>query len=181
MTTFGQWRRGEGRTVSSTELALPDAARTFQGERAGFATRLFACLADLVLIAAVMFGLWLAISVLQLIFTPGVDIDAPTIGQLVVAGYLLAAIYWTGAWATTGRSLGAWLMGVRVVSRSGNRLSWPMSFLRALFCVSVPVGLVWTIFSKRNRSLQDIVLRTIVIYDWYVPHPDEETLPRELS
>ena len=178
MTTFGQWRRGEGRAVSSTELALPDAARAFQGERAGFPTRVTACIIDLGVIAAVMFGVWLAVSVVQLIFTPGVDIDPPTVGQLVAWGYVLAVIYWTGAWATSGRSLGAWFMGVRVVGSKGNRLSWPMSLLRAIFCVSFPIGLLWSIFSKRNRSLQDIVLRTIVIYDWYVPHPELSAPPR---
>jgi len=181
VTTFSQWRRGEGKSVSSSELALPDAARAFQGERAGFISRMLACLVDLGLIAAVMFGIWLSISVIQLIFSPGVDVTPPTAGVLVAWGYALAAIYWTGAWATSGRSLGAWLMGLRVVSSKGNRLSWPKSFLRALFCVSFPVGLVWAIFSKRNRSLQDIVLRTIVIYDWYVPEPDKVTVPRDVA
>lgn len=181
MTTFGEWRRGEGRDASATELALPEAARLFQGERAGFPTRLTACIIDLALIAAVMFVIWLGISIVQLIFSPGVDVQPPTIGQLVVWGYLLAIVYWTGAWATSGRSLGAWAMGVRVVNRKGEKLSWPMSFLRAIFCVTFPIGLVWALFSKRNRSLQDIALRTIVIYDWYVGHPEEAMRPRETA
>lgn len=174
MTTFSEWRRGEGKSADASDLALPDAARAFQGERAGFPTRLTACIIDLALVAAVMFGIWLAISLLQLIFTPGVDVDPPTVAQLVIWGYFLALVYWTGAWATTGRSLGAWVMGVRVVNRKGNKLSWPLSLARAAFCVSFPFGLLWAIFSKRNRSLQDIALRTIVIYDWFVPRPNND-------
>jgi len=181
MTTFGEWRRGEGRATSQTELALPDAARDFQGERAGFPTRLLACVIDLGVVSAVMFAVWLGVSILQLIFTPGVNVEPPTIGQLVLWGYGLAVLYWTGAWATSGRSLGAWVMGVRVVNRKGKTLSWPLSFLRALFCVTFPFGLLWSIFSKRNRSLQDIVLRSIVIYDWYVSRPEQATLPRGVS
>ena len=178
MTTFSQWLRGEGKAASATDLALPEAARVFQGDRAGFPTRLVACIIDLALVATVMFGVWLAISILQLIFTPGVEIDPPSIGTLVACGYGLALLYWMASWATSGRSLGAWVMGVRVVNRKGNRVSWPMSFVRAAFCVTFPFGLLWAIFSKRNRSLQDIALRTIVIYDWYVPAPDVEVLPR---
>lgn len=181
MTTFSQWMRGEGKDATASDLALPDAARAFQGDRAGFATRLTACIIDLALVAAVMFGIWFAISVVQLIFSPGVDINPPRLGQLVVWGYLLALVYWTGAWATSGRSLGAWFMGVRVVNRKGNKVSWPMSFVRSAFCVTFPIGLAWAIFSKRNRSLQDIALRTIVIYDWYVSRPDPDAVRREVS
>ena len=95
MTTFSQWRRGEGKDANASDLALPDAARVFQGERAGFPARLMACIVDLALVAAVMFGIWLGISVLQLIFTPGVSIDPPTIGQLVLWGYFLAVVIGT--------------------------------------------------------------------------------------
>jgi hypothetical protein len=37
--------------------------------------------------------------------------------------------------------------------------------------VAFPIGLAWAIISRRNRSVQDVVLRTIVIYDWSVRAP----------
>jgi hypothetical protein len=43
---------------------------------------------------------------------------------------------------------------------------WGLSIVRAVFCVAVPFGLLWVIFSPGRRSLQDVVLRTVVVYDW---------------
>ena len=170
MTTFSEWQRGEG-SHTAADYSIPEDAREFQGERAGFATRLLASCIDIAVIAFVMFSIWLAIEMIQLIFTPGVEVDSPRAATLVVWGYVLMTLYWTGSWATTGRSIGARLMGVRVVNRKGDRLSWPVSLGRAVFSVGFPIGLGWAIVSRRNRSVQDVVLRTIVIYDWSVRSP----------
>jgi uncharacterized RDD family membrane protein YckC len=62
-------------------------------------------------------------------------------------------------------------MGVRVVSRKGGRLGWLVALARAAFSVGFPIGLGWALVSKRNRSVQDVVLRTIVIYDWSLRPP----------
>jgi hypothetical protein len=43
-----------------------------------------------------------------------------------------------------------------------------LALVRAAFCVIFPIGLLWVLFSGQNRSLQDLVLRTSVIYDWDV-------------
>jgi uncharacterized RDD family membrane protein YckC len=170
MTTFSQWRRGGGEHTSP-DYAVPEVAREFQGERAGFATRFLACIIDVSLVALLMMGIWLGIEILQLIFTPGVDVDPPRAATLVVWGYVFTTLYWTTAWATTGRSLGAWVMGVRVVNRKGDRVHVPVALARAAFSVGFPIGLGWAIVSKRNRSVQDVVLRTIVIYDWSLRAP----------
>jgi hypothetical protein len=37
--------------------------------------------------------------------------------------------------------------------------------VRALLCVLFPVGLLWVLLSGENRSVQDVVLRTSVVYD----------------
>ena len=170
MTTFSEWQRGEG-SHSAADYSIPEDARDFQGERAGFATRFIASVIDVGLVALVMMGIWLGIEILQLVFTPGVEVEPPRAATLVVWGYVLATLYWTVAWATSGRSLGAWVMGVRVVNRKGGQLSWPGSLARAAFSVGFPVGLGWALISRRNRSVQDVVLRTIVIYDWSLRAP----------
>jgi uncharacterized RDD family membrane protein YckC len=73
--------------------------------------------------------------------------------------------YLSAAWAISGRTCGALLMGLRVVG-PGGRLRPAVALLRAVLCVLFPVGLLWCAVNARNRSLQDIVLRTSVVYDW---------------
>ena len=59
------------------------------------------------------------------------------------------------------------------------------ALLRAVFNVVFPLGLAWVVVSRQNRSIQDVVLRTSVIYDWDVrprvragyPGVDDETVP----
>jgi uncharacterized RDD family membrane protein YckC len=170
VTTFSEWRRGGG-DEARPDYAIPEDAREFQGERAGFATRFIASVIDVSLVAILMMGIWLGIEILQLIFTPGVNVEPPRAATLVVWGYLFTTVYWTVAWSTSGRSIGAWVMGVRVVNRKGERVHLPIAFARAAFSVGFPIGLGWAIISRRNRSVQDVVLRTIVIYDWSVRAP----------
>ena len=52
------------------------------------------------------------------------------------------------------------------MSFRGRRMSWPGAFLRAAFCVVFPLGLAWIVVSPRNRSVQDVVMQTSVVYDW---------------
>ncbi len=170
MTTFSEWQRGDG-AQAAADYAIPEVAREFQGERAGFATRFLACAIDVALVSALMMSLWFGIELLQLIFTPGVEVEPPRAATLVLWGYLFTTLYWTAAWASSGRSLGAWAMGVRVVNRKGERVHLPVAFARAAFSVGFPFGLLWALVSKRNRSVQDVVLRTIVIYDWSLRAP----------
>jgi uncharacterized RDD family membrane protein YckC len=79
---------------------------------------------------------------------------------------VLAVLYLTGSWAMTGRSYGASLLGLRVLSHRGRIPGWSLSFVRAVFCVFFPIGLFWVALSPNRRSIQDVVLRTVVVYDW---------------
>jgi uncharacterized RDD family membrane protein YckC len=83
-----------------------------------------------------------------------------------VLWWVLLVLYLTIAWTNTGRSVGKRVIGLRVVNVSGGRLGLPTAFLRALFCAAIPIGLFWAAVSRGNRSVQDIVLRTSVLYDW---------------
>jgi uncharacterized RDD family membrane protein YckC len=89
---------------------------------------------------------------------------------LLVAGGLLT-LYLTVCWTITGRTYGDRVLAVRVVDRRGDVLSLGTASLRAIFCVLVPLGLFWTAINRHNRSLQDVLLRTSVIYDWDVASP----------
>ena len=84
----------------------------------------------------------------------------------IVVEFTIAVLYLTGSWAMTGRSYGATLLGLRVLSRRGQIPGWALAFVRAVFCVFFPIGLFWVILSPERRSAQDVVLRTVVVYDW---------------
>lgn len=170
MTSFLEWRNGGGED-EARDLSIPEAAWRFQGERAGFATRVIACAIDVALVALIMALVWAGLWIIELILTPGVDAEPPRAATLVIWGYIFMSLYWAITWSTTGRSLGAWVMGVRVVNPKGERLNFLYALLRAGFCVGFPFGLLWALMSKRNRSVQDVVLRTIVIYDWALRPP----------
>ena len=69
-------------------------------------------------------------------------------------------------WALDGRTYGCHVLGLRVVSYRGSRMRPLGALLRAVFCVFFPIGLLWCAASRANRSVQDVVLRTSVVYDW---------------
>ena len=68
----------------------------------------------------------------------------------------------------SGRTYGNHVMGLRVVNREGRRLHPLGAFVRAALYVIFPIGLLWVMVSGQNRSLQDLIVRTSVIYDWDV-------------
>ena len=78
---------------------------------------------------------------------------------------LLTGVPFTVAWATTGRTFGNRLLGLRVVDDGGGTIGLTRAFLRAAACVMFPVVLFWVVVSRENRSLPD-VLHTSVVYDW---------------
>jgi uncharacterized RDD family membrane protein YckC len=90
----------------------------------------------------------------------------------LVIGFFYLVVYLWIAFATNGRTLGAGVMGVRVVGRKGRKMRWIPALLRAGFCAVFPVGLFWCAVSRENRSVQDIVLRTSVIHDWPIPRQE---------
>jgi uncharacterized RDD family membrane protein YckC len=149
---------------------LKPGARAIQGLRAGVVTRTVAGAIDYALVVVATVGTYLGISAVMFLFNP-ISFDFPDwpffVFLLIGFGYLV--LYLWLAFATTGRTLGARIMGVRVVGFRGGRMRWIPALLRALFVAAFPVGLFWAALSRENRSLQDTVLRTSVIHDWPLP------------
>jgi uncharacterized RDD family membrane protein YckC len=65
-----------------------------------------------------------------------------------------------------------------VVDRVGRRLSVVRSLARAVLYVLFPAGLLWVVASRRNASVQDLVVGTAVVYDWTY-HPADEVPPAQ--
>ena len=72
--------------------------------------------------------------------------------------------------------MGKQVAGLRVLDRVGRRLSVGRAFARAVLYVLFPAGLLWVLASRRNASVQDLVVRTVVVYDWAY-HPADEAPP----
>jgi uncharacterized RDD family membrane protein YckC len=146
---------------------VPQQARSFQGHRAGVVTRLIANIIDFIVMLSALAGTYVVWFAIDLIIS-GSNFKAPnpSLGVVFFAGYAILWLYLTGAWATTGRTFGNLLLGLRVVNWQGNRVHWFGAILRSTFCLWFIPGFFWVAISHKNQSVQDIVLRTSVIYDW---------------
>ena len=58
------------------------------------------------------------------------------------------------------------VFGLRLLGRSGGPPRPAASLVRAVLCLALPAGLLWILVSRRNASLQDLVLGSAVVYDW---------------
>src|SRR5262249_16986676 len=92
-------------------------------------------------------------------------VPPPRPAREILAGLLVLAYFGYG-WGLNGRTLGKILLGLRAVGVDGGDLRAWRGFARAaLFLLFLP-GFLWILVSRRNASLQDLVVRTAVIYDW---------------
>ncbi|MFD4292288.1 RDD family protein [Rhodococcus sp. NPDC058532] len=134
---------------------------------AGIVTRGLAAAVDLGVVLTLLGLGYLALVFVRLLLSPqAFSFPAPELLMSVTAWLGTSVVYLTGCWATTGRTVGSLAMGLRVTTRWHRRVRWATALLRALACVFFPIGLVWVVVDPRRRSIQDIVLRTVVVYDW---------------
>jgi uncharacterized RDD family membrane protein YckC len=134
-------------------------------------TRTLGSAIDAVVVSLIVVVLYLAWSGLVFVADPtGFRFPQPSFGILLAVALGTLTLYLAACWWVTGRTYGSHIMGLRVISRRGTRLRLPVALLRALMCALFPVGLFWVVVSARNQSVQDIVVRTRVIYDWE-PNP----------
>jgi uncharacterized RDD family membrane protein YckC len=160
-------------------ILVPLPARPYQGHRAGIITRCAAGAVDLAvagLAVVVAYAVWA--SVLFLVRPRAFRFPEPAPGVLLTALLVVLTAYLAVGWFTTGQTYGARLLGLRVVDRHGHRLGPGLALVRAVLCVLFPVLLFWVLLSRENRSVQDVLLRTSVVYDWSIqppPHAGRET------
>jgi uncharacterized RDD family membrane protein YckC len=142
-------------------------ARALQGHRAGFASRVVADLIDLGVAWLLGLSALVAGGVIIYLVT-GPPFHLPVLPNWLDAGAggVVAVVYLTFTWAATGRSVGKQIAGLRVVTEAGRRMPVWRSFVRAVLYVLFPLGLLWVLASRRNASVQDLVVRTVVLYDW---------------
>jgi uncharacterized RDD family membrane protein YckC len=145
----------------------PVTGKAAEHRPAGIVTRVAAMGVDMAVVIVLGSLVYITVAGARLIWSP-TTFSWPDIPfwLTIVVEFTIAVLYLTGSWAMTGRSYGATLLGLRVLSRRGKIPGWALAFVRAVFCVFFPVGLFWVILSPERRSIQDVVLRTVVVYDW---------------
>jgi len=156
---------------------VPREARGYQGGVAGLVTRMVGAGIDIGVVCLVLLLGWLGLNGLKFMLDPRrFQFSSASFLLTLTAAFVVTVVYLTAAWATTGRTWGNHVMGLRVVDRKGRRVRPTVALLRALFCALFPIGLLWCGATPARRSVQDIVLRTSVVYDW-IPRRALSPLP----
>jgi len=152
---------------------VPREARPYQGAAAGVATRLAAALIDVVVIGVAMLAGYAGYIGLRLLIDPrGYRLPDTSLAGAMTAFLVVLVAYLTLLWWMTGRTYGDHVMGITVVSAQRSRIGLLRAGVRALLYALFPLGLLWCAVSAERRSLQDVVLRTHVVYDWLPHHVD---------
>lgn len=147
---------------------VPAPARAFHGEPAGLVTRVIASTIDLLVVAGLLIGAYLAVAGF-LFLRRGASFTFPTVtyAQAYWAGVALLVAYLGWSWTTTGRTVGDRTMGVRVARRGADtQLGGFRSVLRAILCAAFPFLLLWVAVDRHRRSVQDLLVGSEVVYDW---------------
>ncbi|WP_030673164.1 RDD family protein [Streptomyces rimosus] len=145
-----------------------DTPARLQGRTAGLVSRTLAAVADILVVLGIAVLADLGVGAVRFLVL-GPPFGPPKASDWLTGflGFALTVGYLSVSWTVTGRTVGAWLMGLRVVRRSGQPLGAGRALLRAVLCVVFPLGLLWTALSRRDASVADLVVRSAVVYDWY--------------
>lgn len=131
---------------------------------------------DLAVVFTALVGVYLGYSGIRFLLKPRrftwPELTALNLGTL---GWVLLIAYLTIGWANTGRTFGKTILGLRVERLDGGSLRLPLAFVRAFLCALLPIGLIWSAVSSRSASIQDLIVRTAVVYDWEPRLPQIDT------
>lgn len=153
---------------------VPKEARPFHGEPAGLVTRTLANIVDLIVVAGLLVAGYLAVAGI-LFLRQGASFAFPIVTYQLgyVVGFAAWVVYMTFGWRTNGRTYGDHLLGLRVQTMDGTDLGGVRALIRALLSGIAPLLLVWVAVSRQQRSVQDLLVGTHVIYDWGGSRRDE--------
>jgi uncharacterized RDD family membrane protein YckC len=148
----------------------PGFAVTQQGHYAGPVTRVAAFAIDQAVVGGVFAGgtavlLWLW----NLVTAETPDPTAvPVLTLLVFAGWWF--LYFAYPWATSGKTPGMAILGIRVVRRDGAPARLREAVLRppalALSMLTLGLGFVGILVGREHRGLHDVIAGTVVVYGW---------------
>jgi uncharacterized RDD family membrane protein YckC len=142
-----------------------------RGEPAGFVTRGAAYVIDAMVIVLLLSVTSFALDSISTLLSNQTDsVDVPAgIGTTFLTVTAMGTIYFTLGWWLFGRTVGKLVLGVRVVSASGQRPGFLQSLVRAfgyLLSSFFLLGFAWIGLTPRRRGWHDHLARTWVVYDW---------------
>jgi uncharacterized RDD family membrane protein YckC len=159
--------------MTARELRL-ERIRALQGHTAGFVSRVLGTIIDIIVLFVIGFLLVAFAALVRWVTTSqGFHMERPNDVVAGVLGFVLAVAYFGYFWGTTGRTLGEQFLGLRSVTTRGTRIPWAIALVRSVLTTLFPIGVLWVLVSRRNASVQDLICRTAVVYDWryHAPEP----------
>jgi uncharacterized RDD family membrane protein YckC len=141
-------------------------AQELQGRRAGIVSRLSAVAIDFVVVVLIGVALLIVAAGIRALFTGQVEVEVSSDELRGPLAVLLLLAYLGYGWGLNGRTAGKVALGLRVVHEDGADLSFARGIARAVLYILFLPGILWSAVSRKNASVQDLILGTAVIYDW---------------
>jgi len=154
------------------------ASPNLLGYHAGFISRMLSLIIDVLLLAVILAisGLLLEnlTNITRTIVSklPGGNFSSTeTAFFSSIFGFVIVySVYFIFFWAFLGRTVGAIIIGIRLVDRNGNKPSFGRCVLRFLVEFGIPgmltIGSIWIFINPRRRSIYDLISGTFVVYNW---------------
>ena len=150
-----------------TAVAIAPVETPVTLRRAGFVSRASADGIDFVIVGLIFTLILFGVALTKyLVGNSPFELPRPALGISSTAQYLLFTAYLAWGWASTGRTPGKALLGLRVVTAHGDPLRPSRALARAALCALLPIFLLWVLVSRKNAGVHDLLLKTTVIYDW---------------
>lgn len=152
-------------------MSRPDEMHVLQGRTAGFVTRLIAYMMDVAILAGVIaVGGWLALLADSVLETMGLETRVALAAVFVILIPFIIGSYFVFFWALTGRTIGKWFMGLKIIASDNKQLSIGQALWRFIgYGVSAVVfwmGYLWVIIDDERQAWHDHMAKTWVIYDY---------------
>ena len=147
--------------------ALPAEARSYQGTAAGVATRFAASGIDGLVVLVWLLAAYGGYIVVRLVISPRSfevpDPPVPRRKRVLSPGGGLPDVRVVDRRAHHRQPRDGVAGGLEARRAASGSCS---SVARAFLCAVFPIGLLWCALDPKRRSLQDLALRTPVVYSW---------------
>jgi uncharacterized RDD family membrane protein YckC/DNA-directed RNA polymerase subunit RPC12/RpoP len=170
-----QWEDKNWRVSSERRMEpVQPAAPTQEVRWGGFFRRAFAFLLDcvmIILLSAIMFVLsYVGYKVGLSAYGRSVNLqNSPPLFFFITWGWIgLATAYFVVFHGMEGKTIGKWLLGLRVVGEDRGTIRHGRAFLRwvgTLLFAPLVLGFLWVLWSREKRGWHDFLARTWVIRD----------------
>jgi uncharacterized RDD family membrane protein YckC len=134
----------------------------------GFGRRLGAAAIDALIVIFLAWVFAILASVVGWLFTMFNSNNPPPVQALIIGSALVVSVvYFIGAWAKNGATIGQSLLGMVVVRTDGSKLNFTAALLRYIgYLISgmlLSLGFLWINLDARRQGWHDKIARTIVI------------------